>query len=88
MNVCSKRKLFEKQTLLKNYFYKKNYKNSNVNLDSIDGNIIVLIGLSFVYDNDREVYRLVDKDYDAIELICIAEGIFRYMISVKDKGLC
>lgn len=44
------------------------------------------MGLSFEFDIIEECYRTCSRDYDPLELICVAEGNFKYLNSINKRG--
>ena len=65
----------DKLTTLKEYYYSQFSK--SIELDNFNGNVIVLLGLTFEFDLNREYYSHVhesNKVYDPIDQICITEG--------------
>ena len=42
--------------------------------------------MSFEFDLEGQFYRLSGKVYDAIDLICFTNGVFRYMNSINKRG--
>ena len=51
-----------------------------------DGQKILITGVEFRYNTSCSRYELVDRDYDNLELICIAESFLRYVESINIKG--
>jgi hypothetical protein len=51
-----------------------------------DGSNIKLMGMDFRFDEKEFVYKLVDREYDALTLLCIGKSILKYLHSINDKG--
>ena len=50
------------------------------------GNEVKLLGISFVFNQDNLVFRLIDREYDSLELISIGKCILKSVYSINDKG--
>ncbi len=44
------------------------------------------MGVEYIFDKKDEVYKLVDKKYDPIDLLCVGYGLFLYLESINKKG--
>jgi hypothetical protein len=53
---------------------------------TIDGAIINIFGLSFLFDPKSSSYSLVEKSCSALEIICLVESFFRYTEEINAKG--
>jgi len=82
------------KTLKSKYFYSltrlNNYPKFKYNLkdQSLYSNVkfIEIFGLIFEFKVERGFYRLYEIEYDALELVVITEGFFRYMNSINERG--
>ena len=61
-------------------------KTHNFVLNKIDKDFISIYGLEFSFDEKSLTYKLSDKVYDAIDLICIVECLFSTMGSINNRG--
>jgi hypothetical protein len=44
------------------------------------------MGLEFAFENKNKIYKLTDRVYDVIDLICIVDSLFRSMNAINVKG--
>ena len=44
------------------------------------------MGVVFEFDAKSQLYKLVNRDYDPIDLICIADFWFRYLDPINMRG--
>ena len=66
-------------------YYGDFYKESE-RLVCFGGNEVKLMGMSFVFNQDNFVFRLIDREYDSLELISIGQCILKSVYSINDKG--
>lgn len=89
-SIASKETLFDRLSLLKDKFYDLNYPRDRVSFthgsDGFDTNTINLMGLEFKYDVMYDRYVLIERVFDAVELLCVGEAIFSYMNSINKFG--
>jgi len=78
---CEPDSLFEKMSKIKNdYFVTRSFYNN------FFGDTISLKGLEFKFDRESESYKLTNRFYDSIDLICICETFFREIESINCRG--
>jgi hypothetical protein len=66
---------------VKDYYYSnRQLVNSSVEYT------ISIYGLEFKFDPESQTYLLTGRRYEAIDLICICDTIFRVMDSTNDRG--
>lgn len=46
---------------------------------------IFILGVEYILDKKDEIYKLVNKDYDPINLLCVGNGLFLYLESINKK---
>lgn len=77
---------------IQNNFYQQTYGFNDEIFSDIDndgfsfGVVLKFMGLAFIFDVMDERYRLLDKSYDSLELLCIGECMLRNMNSINKKG--
>lgn len=73
--------LFEKMSMVKSEFFASRQIFNNSFDDSISLN-----GLEFKFDRESELYKLTNRVYDSIDLICICDTLFQEIESINSRG--
>lgn len=75
----------DKLNLVKDKYYNIYYPGDVCNA-SFTGKIITIFGIDFIYDMESETYKILEKGFSSVDLVCIAHNFYRYFESVNRYG--
>ena len=78
----------EKLRLIKDAYYLDNFGANDVFKSSrgSDGKSLILFGMEFTFLRSKEIFKLCKRTYEFMEVICIIDSIFRYVVSINKRG--
>src|ERR1700675_4724287 len=79
-----------KISLIKDAYYKEQFGFNDVFKSFVstdyDNSFVCLFGIYFDYVVESECFKLRDREYSFMEVICIVDSLFRYMNSINKQG--